>query len=323
MFFPTTVGISIDDNTQFLLTFPGNFVAQKTYRLNIVAGFISNQQGDSVQLLSMNYYVMMDVNCSSHGELDNGMCFCCNGYAGPSCSYCDDGYIADPIAAAAGNLSCLQKTGNICTAGTCSCDPNVQIGCYGQCSPIGQCNDGDGSCNCPINYAGVHCEICASGYIDWNSGCIKLKTCTSQCVRGTCNEVTGNCECPDHWAGSACDECSAGWSGDNCDNQISVDGHSSDIAFDKTFHNLNIFAIVLAVIAILCTISYLLYRRYGKGGKAYSHLDQNQSAELSELGISDEPDHEEEEEEEVKEEEKEQDVSKKDATVQRLMALDD
>lgn len=64
-------------------------------------------------------------------------------------------------------LICSQLIGNQCTVATCGCNPTVAYGaCYGQCQPLGTCNDATGTCQCNTGYAGDHCEICAEGNLN-------------------------------------------------------------------------------------------------------------------------------------------------------------
>jgi len=212
---PSAVEISQNDASVYILTFPPSFTSLHSYKLAINDGIITNIAGDSLELLSMNIYFMIDTTCSGHGDLNNGRCFCCNGYAGSSCQYCDVSYIN--VDTTGTNMTCKLSLGQNCLIDTCGCDPQVNNhGCYGQCIPIGICSIGDGTCRCPTNYAGDHCESCASGYTNWEGGCTKSAVCGT-CVHGVCSGNLAMCICDDHYAGSTCEECAVGWSGDNCD----------------------------------------------------------------------------------------------------------
>eukprot|EP01114_Cavostelium_apophysatum_P014626 TRINITY_DN383_c0_g1_i1.p1 TRINITY_DN383_c0_g1~~TRINITY_DN383_c0_g1_i1.p1 ORF type:complete len:3487 (+),score=923.94 TRINITY_DN383_c0_g1_i1:225-10685(+) len=274
--FPVRAEVPFDSavNT-FILTFnPQDFRNSTTYELSLTPGILKNQNGEDVQLISTHQFSMANSACNGHGEVENGQCLCCIGYTGPNCDVCATGY--EKV-----GMTCLLKTGNMCYENTCGCDPKQPPDCSTACTPIGTCTDG--TCHCPPNYDGDHCEKCKDGYEDWANGCVKSKTCP-ECVRGTCNTETGACECPEHWAGTKCDECARGWGGDNCDKEVVSDDGGTNANIDSAMHKMNYVAIVLGVLALVGTVGYLVYRKYRKP-KSYASVFQ--SAEMNDFGDND------------------------------------
>jgi len=279
--FNSNAEIVIGATDSYLINFPGNFISNRIYRLILQNNTLFNEQSQPVRLISSNFYTMMDGSCSGHGEKDKGRCFCCTGYAGASCELCDSGFVSSSTD---GNITCKEQISENCLVDTCGCVWSSSDACFATCEPIGVCNDNGNSatCTCPPQYSGGHCEKCADGYENYEAGCVKILVCNdSTCVHGSCNQESGMCVCDDNYAGTYCDECQPGWRGDGCNEMI--EGHSSDIKMDKTFHTLNILAIVIAIIVLLGSIGFLIYRKYRPAGNnPYSTLN---AAELNDFSL--------------------------------------
>jgi len=232
---PTSVEMTSAQNNIFWhLLFPAVFHPKENYQLKFNRGFIKNQQGDNIQLISTHIYRMIDTSCGGQGVYDRGYCFCNNGYAGAECGACNTGFInTSPTSYPV----CVEQPSDKCSASTCSCDPLI----VGRCEKLGDCL-ANGTCVCHPRFAGAHCEICAPTYTNWELGCRPSKTCA--CVRGVCNEATGICACPDHYGGSRCDECATGWSGTNCESEINTTGSGGDSGWTKAFSTIRIIGIV-------------------------------------------------------------------------------
>jgi len=135
------------------------------------------------------------------------------------------------------------------------------------------------------------------------------------CSHGSCNDVTGVCECDGNWAGSTCEMCAEGYGGKDCADQVGF-SDTSDAKIDSNIKALNVFAIVLAILAIFATIMFLIYRRY-RQPKPYAHLE---SAELNDLG---EQEDFLDKDEFPEQEDSEHEVESKNETQQNLVETDD
>ncbi|XP_075991196.1 laminin subunit gamma-1 [Anticarsia gemmatalis] len=142
---------------------------------------------------------------------------CPEGYAGPKCEVCADGYFGDPTGQFGPAKQCelCQCNGNV--------DPNA----------VGNCNRTTGEClKCIYNTAGEHCDKCLSGYFGdaldpRKKGDCKQCQCheagTVESAEGPpqCDSLTGYCTCHPHVIGKNCDKCEDGYfninSGTGCE----------------------------------------------------------------------------------------------------------
>ncbi len=173
--------------------------------------------------------VACDARCGSHGTcVDEGAtlrCDCDPGYSGATCGACYPGYHDD------GSGACVLDQ---------TCEPT-------SCSGVGNCDDSGGvvSCACPPEYAGAHCEACASGFArDPGGACLASTSCSANdpCgAHGTCLDLASGsvCTCDVGWAGSTCDTCYAGYHDDGAggcmlDQQCAAGSCSGHGACDDT-----------------------------------------------------------------------------------------
>uniref|UniRef100_A0A2A4JWY1 Laminin subunit gamma-1 n=1 Tax=Heliothis virescens TaxID=7102 RepID=A0A2A4JWY1_HELVI len=142
---------------------------------------------------------------------------CPEGYAGPKCEVCADGYFGDPTGQFGPPKQCelCQCNGNV--------DPNA----------VGNCNRTTGEClKCIYNTAGEHCDKCLSGFFGdaldpKQKGDCKPCQCheagTVESAEGPpqCDGYTGFCTCHPHVIGRNCDKCEDGYfninSGEGCE----------------------------------------------------------------------------------------------------------
>jgi len=75
-------------------------------------------------------------------------------------------------------------------------------------------------CRCPEGYAGIDCDVCASGWRPLSDGgaCVPSCALTGVCGSGTCMDVLGpvRCTCPLGRVGAACERCGDGLAADDC-----------------------------------------------------------------------------------------------------------
>ncbi|XP_035428786.1 laminin subunit gamma-1 [Spodoptera frugiperda] len=142
---------------------------------------------------------------------------CPEGYAGPKCEVCADGYFGDPTGQFGPPKQCelCQCNGNV--------DPNA----------VGNCNRTTGAClKCIYNTDGEHCDKCLSGFFGdaldpKKKGDCKPCQChdagTVESAEGPpqCDGLTGLCTCHPHVIGRNCDKCEDGYyninSGTGCE----------------------------------------------------------------------------------------------------------
>ncbi|KAH9630190.1 hypothetical protein HF086_000750 [Spodoptera exigua] len=127
---------------------------------------------------------------------------CPEGYAGPKCEVCADGYFGDPTGQFGPPKQCelCQCNGNV--------DPNA----------VGNCNRTTGAClKCIYNTDGEHCDKCLSGFFGdaldpKKKGDCKPCQCheagTVESAEGPpqCDGLTGLCSCHPHVIGRNCDK---------------------------------------------------------------------------------------------------------------------
>uniref|UniRef100_A0A8C2J0V6 Laminin subunit alpha 2 n=1 Tax=Cyprinus carpio TaxID=7962 RepID=A0A8C2J0V6_CYPCA len=173
--------------------------------------------------------------CMCNGNLDltaelscdpvTGACLRCHeGYGGPDCERCADGFFGDALIAkncracqchSNGSLSelCHQETGQ------CQCRQHV-VGrqcdeCMGAqgCVPC-HCNsfgsksfdcDESGQCRCQPGVTGQKCDRCAPGHFSFQEG--GCTPCQCAHVGNNCDANTGQCICPPNTVGERCDKC--------------------------------------------------------------------------------------------------------------------
>ncbi|XP_051500882.1 laminin subunit alpha-2 [Myxocyprinus asiaticus] len=179
--------------------------------------------------------------CMCNGNLDRtallscdpvtGACLRCReGYGGPDCERCADGYFGDALVAKNcqscqchinGSLTevCHQETGQCqcrqhvvgrqcdeCLAGTHMQGSQGCVPCH--CNSFGSKSfdcDESGQCRCQPGVTGQKCDRCASGHFGFQEG-----GCTPcQCVHigNNCDANTGQCICPPNTVGERCDKC--------------------------------------------------------------------------------------------------------------------
>ncbi|XP_073326188.1 basement membrane-specific heparan sulfate proteoglycan core protein [Pagrus major] len=185
-------------------------------------------------------------------------CSCPQGYRGPSCQECDEGYTRSSSGLYLGTcercdcnghasscdpesgrcLACLHYTagprcercqtgyyGNPVTGGFHACQPCPCPGTASSNQFSSTCyleSDGQPTCdNCPPGYTGRRCERCAAGY---NGNPLLGQRCS---VGG--NEVNGNCYNCDQRGSEGC-------SGPVCSCKMNVEGPSCSSCKSGTFH---------------------------------------------------------------------------------------
>uniref|UniRef100_A0A8C9VHE8 Laminin A chain n=1 Tax=Scleropages formosus TaxID=113540 RepID=A0A8C9VHE8_SCLFO len=120
---------------------------------------------------------------------------CQQGYGGPRCERCADGYYGEPGVPGRGCAPC-DCNGNVDPAETGNCDPHS-----GECL------------KCVGHTAGGHCERCRNGFF---GDAIAAKNCTPcgchelGSASSDCDENTGRCACRPDVAGEKCDACDVG-----------------------------------------------------------------------------------------------------------------
>ncbi|XP_032375778.1 basement membrane-specific heparan sulfate proteoglycan core protein isoform X10 [Etheostoma spectabile] len=222
----------------------------------IRATYVDNMVETSISDIKMD--VAVPHSTGNERALEVEECACPQGYRGPSCQECDEGYTrtssglylgtcercdcnghASGCDAETGRcLQCLHNTagprcelcqtgfyGNPVTGGAQACQPCPCPGTTSsnQFSPT--CfleSDGQPTCdNCPPGYAGRRCERCAAGY----TGNPLLG---QRCSVGN-NEVNGNCFNCDQRGNEGC-------TGGVCRCKINVEGPSCSSCKSGTFH---------------------------------------------------------------------------------------
>ncbi|XP_060769556.1 laminin subunit alpha-2 [Neoarius graeffei] len=181
--------------------------------------------------------------CDCSGNLDlsaprccdpvTGACLRCrDGYAGPNCETCADGYYGDAIVAkncqlcecnVNGSVSevCNKETGQChCYQGvlgrTCDeCTPGTHMQAGSGCVPC-HCNSfgsksfdcsESGQCRCQPGVTGQKCDRCAPGHFNFQEG--GCTPCECSHVGNNCDPGTGRCVCPPNTVGDRCEKCAA------------------------------------------------------------------------------------------------------------------
>ncbi|XP_072533209.1 laminin subunit alpha-2 isoform X2 [Salminus brasiliensis] len=178
--------------------------------------------------------------CECNGNLDlstdrscdpvTGECLRCrDGYGGPACNTCADGYYGDAIIAKNCQLCRCNINGSVSEVcnkqnGQCECRQKV-IGrqcdeCMpethmlaGGCVPC-NCNSfgsksfdcgENGQCRCQPGVTGQKCDRCAPGHFNFQEG--GCTPCQCAHVGNNCDTTTGQCICPPNTVGERCDRC--------------------------------------------------------------------------------------------------------------------
>uniref|UniRef100_A0AAR2JGC3 Basement membrane-specific heparan sulfate proteoglycan core protein n=1 Tax=Pygocentrus nattereri TaxID=42514 RepID=A0AAR2JGC3_PYGNA len=179
--------------------------------------------------------------CECNGNLDlsdpqscdpvTGVCLRCrDGYGGPACDTCADGYYGNAIV----ERNCQRcecntngSVSEVCNkqSGQCECQQNVigrqcdecmpetylQAGrgcvpCH--CNSFGSksfdCSE-SGQCRCQPGVAGQKCDRCAPGHFNFQEG--GCTPCQCSHVGNNCDSTTGQCICPPNTVGARCDRC--------------------------------------------------------------------------------------------------------------------
>lgn len=187
-------------------------------------------------------------NCSAVGSVDGGSCqgtpgpcICLEGYTGPRCESCAQGFHPDPSRQRCLPCGCSPAgaIGSSCDDdGKCQCKVGVtdlkcdrcSDGYYRlnetTCEPC-QCNNHSTACDrvtgtclhCQGNTEGKHCELCKDGFYRGARACHRCP-CSTVASTGTCRIRPGE-------AAPTCDKCKAGYTGPNC-NQCDSGYYNSD-----------------------------------------------------------------------------------------------
>uniref|UniRef100_A0A671XJM5 Basement membrane-specific heparan sulfate proteoglycan core protein n=1 Tax=Sparus aurata TaxID=8175 RepID=A0A671XJM5_SPAAU len=180
--------------------------------------------------------------CDCNGNLDlsipgscdpvTGQCLRCRqGYGGPDCDSCAEGYYGDAITAKSCQPCQCHTNGSVSEVcnketGQCQCRENVVgrqcdecmpqmhgIATGGVCVPC-HCNsfgsksfdcDENGQCRCQPGVTGPKCDRCARGYFNFQEG--GCTPCECSHVGDNCDASTGQCICPPNTIGERCDRC--------------------------------------------------------------------------------------------------------------------
>lgn len=181
-------------------------------------------------------------SCEVNEQVDKISCECLEGYSGPRCESCANGWYGRPQVAGEYCKRC-ECSGNIDTNSVDSCD-SITGDClkclhntYGQacnlCAPgffgdavqlkscqscicdtygMERCNSYTGTCECHPNVVGEKCDRCADNHYGFKSGqgC-RACNCGLASYSSQCDDDTGKCRCKPGVAGQNCDHCSAGY----------------------------------------------------------------------------------------------------------------
>ncbi|KAM7392116.1 hypothetical protein PAMP_022749 [Pampus punctatissimus] len=196
--------------------------------------------GTSVTLLENSQEAIC--NCSSGGEgidpdecdQSTGQCLCLDGYTGPQCEDCVEGYFTNGTS---GCLPCacdsFGAVDRLCdSSGTCVCKTGVYGPKCDECHPgffhfsstgcrpcqchnhTSYCHPQSGVClNCEGNIQGLNCEECKPGFYRGPSTAL-----TEDCAPCPCSNSTSNSSCHTDPSGSpVCDQCLPRYTGPQCD----------------------------------------------------------------------------------------------------------
>ncbi|XP_041661167.1 laminin subunit alpha-2 isoform X9 [Cheilinus undulatus] len=180
--------------------------------------------------------------CNCHGNLDlsipgscdpiTGQCLRCRqGYSGPACDSCANGYYGDAITAKNCQPCQCHTNGSVSEVcnkenGQCECRENVVgrqcdecmsqthgVTTGGVCVPC-HCNsfgsksfdcDESGQCRCQPGVTGPKCDRCARGFFNFQEG--GCTPCECSHLGNNCDANTGQCICPPNTIGERCDRC--------------------------------------------------------------------------------------------------------------------
>jgi len=271
LFASTAIKEETNQDTWHLI-FPPSFTTKKIYKLGMVNGILTNQNGDPIQLISSHTYSMIDTSCNGKGDFDRKYCFCFDGYAGDECTTCAFGFKNVDT----NGLNCVKQTGKLCLENSCGCQPNTS-----PCVPIGICDDSKGqiNCTCPRNYGGLTCNQCATGYTNYNKGCIKVNNGCPNCTHGYCDLNLQACVCNDHFSGRTCDECANGWSGNDCSQEVPTTSSGEIGAVQSVaLTAITVACIIIAILVLVGTIGLLMYKKFFSPRK-YSQLELSEMEE--------------------------------------------
>uniref|UniRef100_A0A8D3BGI2 Heparan sulfate proteoglycan 2 n=1 Tax=Scophthalmus maximus TaxID=52904 RepID=A0A8D3BGI2_SCOMX len=198
----------------------------------IRATYTDNMDESSISDIRMD--VAVPHSTGNERALEVEECACPQGYRGPSCQECDEGYT---------------RTSSGLYLGTCErCDCN---GHAGDCDPeTGRC------LQCLHNTAGPRCERCQTGFYGnpvtgGAQACLPCPcpgTASSNQFSPTCyleSDGQPTCDsCPPGYSGRRCERCAAGYTGNpqlgqRCtvgNNEMNVDGPSCSNCKSGTFH---------------------------------------------------------------------------------------
>jgi len=240
-----------------------------TYTLKLVATRIYNASQIEFSLPGIHTYSTADTSCNGHGTFKNGSCSCSDGYVGKECDVCDLGYQSQKTTEGVITHCVPVGSADLCKPDSCGCLPVDG----NKCEMIGLCDDSSGKvvCSCPSQYAGSHCEKCASGFTGYPR-CVFANHCPSSCGHGECQVSTGTCACFSGWAGTQCDSCAPGFSGSECSNYNPDDGSNSDSGWDSTLRVMIIAGIVILVVILLGFAAYYVWKRRSS---PYHRLNRN------------------------------------------------
>ncbi|XP_018015390.1 laminin subunit gamma-1 isoform X2 [Hyalella azteca] len=140
---------------------------------------------------------------------------CPQGYAGPRCDICTDGYFGDPQ----GRVTLTPKP-----CEKCDCNGNIDP------NAVANCNRTTGHClKCIYNTGGAFCDECLPGFYGEPlvqgdckpCRCNHYGTVPETYGPPVCNQVSGQCRCKEHVTGRSCDSCQPGFwnhrSGNGCE----------------------------------------------------------------------------------------------------------
>ncbi|XP_077403679.1 basement membrane-specific heparan sulfate proteoglycan core protein isoform X10 [Vanacampus margaritifer] len=223
--------------------------------LLIRATYADNMAESSISDIKMD--IAVPHSTGNEPALEVEECACPQGYRGPSCQECEEGYIRTSSGLYLGTcercdcngyasgcdpetgrcLQCLHNTdgprcercqtgyyGNPAAGAAQACQPCPCPGTSSSNQFSSTCyldSDGQPTCNCPTGYTGRRCERCAQGY----TGNPLLG---QKCVSGN-NEVNGNCYHCDTRGSEGCD-------GGSCRCKMNVEDPSCSRCKPGTFH---------------------------------------------------------------------------------------
>uniref|UniRef100_A0A8B9LLR2 Basement membrane-specific heparan sulfate proteoglycan core protein n=1 Tax=Astyanax mexicanus TaxID=7994 RepID=A0A8B9LLR2_ASTMX len=172
----------------------------------------------------------LDLSTDRSCDPVTGECLRCReGYGGPVCDTCADGYYGDAIFAKDCQPCRCNINGSVSEVcnkqnGQCECRQNAigrqcdecMPGAHmlpGGCVPC-NCNSfgsksfdcgENGQCRCQPGVTGQKCDRCAPGHFNFQEG--GCTPCQCAHVGNNCDSTTGQCICPPNTIGERCDRC--------------------------------------------------------------------------------------------------------------------